>query len=235
MTMTDLNPLALPEWAVPTVPRRQAVEEHRIRIRAEWWRAELDRRCLPGDRPAGPSLTRADVWAPADDVFTLLWRTLAWGSGSHLRQNARRLDSIAADIPAAEAVLAEAAEASRQDPASAFELLRPGERNRFLAFGPSFFTKFLYFAGGGAPDHPCLILDRVVATALRDRCGWESLHRTGPWPAVTYERYCALLGRWARTGGHAPDELEVTLFTSGYRAASSTSRTPPPATPKSPA
>lgn len=212
MTMTDLAPLALPEWAVPTTPRRQAVEEHRIRIPASWWREELDQRKLPGERPAGPTLTRAEVWAPAEDVFTLLWRTLAWGSGSHLRQNGRRLDSIAENVEAARAVLTEAAAASREDPARAFELLRPGDRNRFRSFGPSFFTKFLYFAGGGAPDHPCLILDRVVATALRERCGWDSLHRTGPWPAVTYERYCTLLARWARTSGHAADELEVALF-----------------------
>ena len=216
MTMTDLAPLTLPEWAVPTAPRQQAVKEHSIRIQAEWWRTELDRRGLPGDRPTGPTLTRAEVWAPAGDVFTLLWRTLAWGAGSHLRQNARRLDSIAADVPAAEAVLTEAAEASRQDPARAFELLRPGRLNRFRSLGPSFFTKFLYFAGGGAPDHPCLILDRVVATALRDHCGWDSLHRTGPWPAVTYERYCTLLARWARTAGLAADELEFRLFNHGH-------------------
>lgn len=214
--MTDLTPLALPAWAVPTAPRRQAVEEHRVSIRAAWWREELDRRELPGERPAGPSLTRAEVWAPAGDVFTLLWRTLAWGCGSHLRQSARRLDSIAEDVDAARALLTEAAAVSRVDPARAFALLRPGRLNTVRFFGPSFFTKFLYFAGGGEPDHPCLILDRVVATALREHCGWESLHRIGPWPAVTYERYCTLLARWARTGGHAADEIEVTLFTRGH-------------------
>jgi hypothetical protein len=212
MTKTDLSALPLPMWALPTVPRRLAVEQHRIRIPADWWRETLDRLELPGARPAGPALTRADVWAPSDDVFTLLWRTLAWGSGSHLRQNVRRLKSIKADLPAAEAVLAEAAEASRVDPARAFTLLRPGRHTRFRSFGPSFFTKFLYFAGGGVPDHPCLILDRVVATVLRDHCGWTSLHRTGPWPAATYERYCALLARWAGAVRCAPDELERALF-----------------------
>jgi hypothetical protein len=212
MTMTDLSALPLPTWAVPAAPRPQGVEHHRIRIQAEWWRDALATRALPGEPPAGPALTRAEVWAPADDVFTLLWRTLAWGSGSQLRNNASRLDGIAAEVSAAETVLTEAAEASRVDPARAFALLRPGRENRFPAFGPSFFTKFLYFAGGGAPHHPCLILDRVVATALRDHCGWASLDRTGPWPAVTYARYCALLARWAKAGHCAPDELERTLF-----------------------
>lgn len=99
-------------------------------------------------------------------------------------------------------------------PASAFALLRPGNSNAIRYLGPSFFTKFLYFAGGGAPDHPCLILDRVVATRLRDRCGWTSLHREGPWPAETYERYCGLLARWGQETGRAPDEIELKLFNS---------------------
>ncbi|MEU8636202.1 hypothetical protein AB0C38_28900 [Amycolatopsis sp. NPDC048633] len=58
-------------------PRRLAVEQHGIDIRAGWWRETLDRLEPPGERPAGPTLTRAEVWAPTDDVFTLLWRTLA--------------------------------------------------------------------------------------------------------------------------------------------------------------
>nr|WP_199443592.1 hypothetical protein [Umezawaea beigongshangensis] len=146
-------------------------------------------------------------------MFTLLWRVLAWGSGNHLRQNARRLDSIAADVPRAEKLLAEAADRSRHDPTGAYATLWPDNRSAIRFLGPSFFTKFLYFAGGGAPGHPCLILDRVVATALRDDCGWTSLNPAGSWTAQTYQRYCDLLTRW--TGEHhcVPDELELRLFT----------------------
>lgn len=211
--MTDLTRLALPAWAVRAQPRRAAVDEHDIAINGPWWREAVTARRLPGTPPAGPTLTRAEVWAAAsDDVFTLLWRTLAWGSGRHLRLNARRLDSIAADVPRARSLLTKAAEVSRRDPAGAYILLRPGRYNEIRSLGPSFFTKFLYFAGGGAPNHPCLILDRVVATRLRDQCGWTSLHRTGPWPAETYGRYCDLLTRWAQAGRCAPDEIERTLF-----------------------
>ncbi|HEX6359956.1 hypothetical protein [Actinophytocola sp.] len=117
-------------------------------------------------------MTRAQVWTTTGDGFTLLWRALAWSSGSRLRQKSRRLDSVAADVSRAEKLLTAAAEVSRQDPAGACAVLRPDRRNALLSPGPSFFTKFLYFAGGGAPEHPCLILDRVVATALRDHCGW---------------------------------------------------------------
>lgn len=210
--MTDLTTLELPPWAVPSRPRGVAVGEHTIRIREQWWRDAVTSRGLPGVPPGGVALTRAQVWACTDDVFTLLWRTLAWGSGSQLRQNAKRLDSIAADVARAETLLTWAAEESRRDPAGAYAVLRPGRHNAIRSLGPSFFTKFLYFAGGGRPAHPCLILDRVVATALRDRCGWKSLHRTGPWPAQTYQRYCALLARWAGEMRCAPDEIERALF-----------------------
>lgn len=218
--MTDLSLLATPAWAVPTLPRQVAVDDHAIVIRQQWWQQAITTRGLPGTVPVTTTLTRAAVWAPTDDVFTLLWRTLAWGSGSHLRQNSRRLDSIKADVPRAAELLNQAAVESRRDPARAYAELRHGRHNQISGFGPSFFTKFLYFAGGGAPEHPCLILDRVVATALRDHCGWTSLHRTGPWPPETYERYCHLLARWAKEHHCAPDELELTLFTGPRKVAS---------------
>lgn len=211
--MTDLTMVVLPPWAVPSRPRRVSVGDHAITIREQWWREALSTHGLPGIPPAGPTLTRAEVWEPADDVFTLLWRVLAWGSGSRLRQNARRLDDIAADVPRPEKLLTEAANRSRHDAAGAYAVLWPDGRSAIRALGPSFLTKFLYFAGGGTPEHPCLILDRVVATALRDHCGWTSLHPAGSWPTHTYRRYCDLLARWAREHHCAPDELELRLFT----------------------
>jgi hypothetical protein len=48
-----------------------------------------------------------------------------------------------------------AAETSRHDPTGAYQLMRPGRHNAIRSLGPSFFTKFLYFAGGGAQNHPC--------------------------------------------------------------------------------
>src|SRR5690349_1265812 len=177
--MTNLSTLpCLPGRRFPTC----LSGEQPIAIKAGWWRDEIRERGLPGTPPAGDQLTRADVWAPTD-VFTLLWRTLAWGSGTRNRVNRSRLAAIAADVPRCEDLLTKAADLSRSDPAAAFALLRPGDTNEIRYLGPSFSTKFLYFAGGGAPGHPCLILDRRVATALRDRCGWTSLDRIGPWPA----------------------------------------------------
>jgi len=215
--MTDLTTLALPPWAIPSRPREAAINNHAIPIAEKWWHDAIHIRGLPGTSPAGSTLTRADVWAPASDVFTLLWRALAWGSGRYLRQNARRLTGIAADIPRAETLLTAAMEKSQHSPMEAYMVLRPDTRSEIRALGPSFFTKFLYFAGGGAPEHPCLILDRVVATALRQRCGWTSLHPTGPWPAKTYQRYCTLLNRWADENYCAADQIEHALFAGNPR------------------
>jgi hypothetical protein len=209
--MTDLSTLALPAWAVPTSTREDGVVNQRIEIPDLWWQAQLSARSLPGTPPTGSALTRASVWAGDSDDFSLLWRTLAWGSGFQLRLNIQRLDSIATDLPRARKILTEAREAVG-DPKAAYALLRSGKHNAIRWFGPSFFTKFLYFAGGGEADHPCLILDQVVATKLHDHCGWTSLVGNGPWPDYTYQRYCDLLARWAGERGCARDQIEHSLF-----------------------
>ncbi|MGW6443383.1 8-oxoguanine DNA glycosylase OGG fold protein [Lentzea sp. NPDC055074] len=201
--MTDLSTLTLPAWETP--------DQCPVEINPGWWHDEISRRGLPGTPPSERLLTRDDVRG-AGDVFTLLWWSLAWGAGLRLRLNARRLDSIARDLPRCEELLTKAADLSRHDPFAAYSLLRPGHSNAIRYLGPAFFTKFLYFAGRGAPGHPCLILDSRVATVLRERCGWDSLHRTGPWPAETYERYCGLLARWAQESGRAADTIEFMLF-----------------------
>jgi hypothetical protein len=212
MARTDVTTLELPPWAVPHEPREVAVSAQEIEIRTGWWRHEIQSRGLPGKAPEAESLTRADVWSRSGDVFTLLWYALAWGAGRYLRQNVCRLVVIAEDVDRCGLLLTDAAERSGKDPEAAFAVLRPGRTNAVKHLGPSFFTKFLYFAGGGRAEHPSLILDRRVATSLRDECGWDSMQRLGPWPADTYRRYCTLLRRWAATHGCAPDELERTLF-----------------------
>jgi hypothetical protein len=83
------------------------------------------------------------------------------------------------------------------------------------------------FSAVAVPDaHPCLILDSRVADALRRRCGWRSLHPEGNWPAITYQRYCDLLARWAteesarRQHTVGPDQIEGWLFSEGLRQGS---------------
>ncbi|MFF3253859.1 hypothetical protein ACFYWP_23260 [Actinacidiphila glaucinigra] len=228
----DLTSLALPPegQAALALPRAQRIHAHTITVPVTWWNAALKSRGLPGgpitapaDGPGRNSISRAALFtmatAPLDsdeDVLRLLWHVLAWGSGSKLRNNHRRLDVIGEGTSTAAAALREAASLARTDPEAAYRRLFTGTRVRYL--GPAFFTKYLYFAGGGSSEHPCVILDSQVAETLNKRCGWHSLRSGGNWPPETYQRYCTLLTRWAREetdrlGRHVcPDEIERWLF-----------------------
>ena len=129
-----------------------------------------------------------------------------------MRQVLNRIDSIAGDPSAAALTLRSAAQLSHSDTESAYNTLYPRAVPAIAHLGPAFFTKYLYFAGAGAPDHASLILDSRVAAALVD-IGWTSLHPEGGWPAETYGRYCALFARWAREAGNLrPDLFERWLF-----------------------
>jgi hypothetical protein len=130
----------------------------------------------------------------------------------------KRLDSVAADPDRAVSELRRAAVAARTSPADAYETLYPSGRTLLKYLGPAFFTKYLYFSGCGAEMHPCVILDRVTAAALRSR-GWDGLGSAG-WSTSTYALYCELLTCWARDTGTrlgrvvSADEIECWLFQS---------------------
>jgi hypothetical protein len=151
----------------------------------------------------------------------LLWATLAWGTGRLHRNNKARVAVVKKGRDELSELLRRAADAGRTDPSAAYRLLRP-YRNAVAYLGPPFFTKFLYFAGGGSTAHPSLILDSLVAKSLRRQCGWTELTGWYSWSANQYGDYCQLLARWAKevneTGtGEAlrPDELEYALFNQG--------------------
>jgi hypothetical protein len=183
-------------------------------------------------------LTRADVWSAGDSggddgsVLTLFWHALVWGSGLRsIRNEERRMDAIAAEPARAADLLRQAAALAPSSPEKSYELLHPAGKGAITQLGPAFGSKFLYFAGGGAPGHPCLILDKRVATALT-RAGWSSLIPSGGWPSATYGRYCALAARWSKELSNAeesvaPDQIEFALF--GSRESRSAPRATGPA------
>jgi hypothetical protein len=201
----------LPDWAVPSDPRATKVANQKIDICDQWWSTEIYRLGLDGTPPASPSLTRAEVWSPDDDVFSLLWRALAWGAGPRLRNNRRRLHSIAQDQEGARKLLTAAADESHHDPERAYRLLMPNGRPAIRYLGPAFLTKFLYFAGGGDPVHRCLILDERVARSVRGHCGATWFPIRG-WYPETYAWYCDQLAEEATVRGRAADEIELLLF-----------------------
>jgi hypothetical protein len=158
--------------------------------------------------------------ASSEGAFTLLWAALAWGSNGRFRENRRRLRCIADQIDVTGDVLVRAADLASSDPRGAYAILRPSRFDLVRYLGPCRFTRYLYFAGGGRPDHPSLILDRRIAGALRHWCGWDTLYTDGLWPAPTYGRYCGLLQRWSTELSSpnrpvAPDELERYLSVIG--------------------
>jgi hypothetical protein len=146
---------------------------------------------------------------------------LAWGSGNKRRNNGLRLQAVATDVESASEGMQLAAERSQTNAKTAFSVCCPAPGQNLIKYlGPSFATKFLYFSGGGRPDHPCLILDERVARALHDQAGWWSLDPGNFWPADTYERYSGLLHRWSvEVSGSGrricADELERALFKLG--------------------
>lgn len=161
--------------------REEVIHQHGFRIPLRFWKL-IDG--LPGAPLAGEPLDESAVWISRGTLFDLAeaartdqsgesalrlyWATLAWGTGSPNRNNKRRVEAIRGNIGEAGRVLQESAELSTQDPYAAFMLLHPRGRNRLGFLGPSFSTKFLYFAGGGDPKHPCQIVDsKALATTYR--------------------------------------------------------------------
>lgn len=129
--------------------RDGAVYEHAISVRTGWWNAQ---KVLPGGpvRATGDNevqkICRADLFRLAEGAVndksgtsaqSLLWHTLAWGTGLKHRNNKRRIKSVL-ERPDGALLLRDAALASREDPAAAFSMLRPGRRNAFAWLGPNF-------------------------------------------------------------------------------------------------
>lgn len=236
--MTDLSALPLPtglEEHLSRTSRERSVHDHSVSIDPQWWRAVLVEAEMPGDPPRGlrqaghdqELLSRRrlfelgreiDEHSSHDVVLGFLWHVLAWGA--YGRTNRRRVSSVAADIPGSVAALRKACLASRESPVGGYVTLRPRGASAIPWLGPAFLTKVLYFAGGGLPEHPSLILDDRVAGALH-HYGWVSLRTGGNWPAPTYERYCRLMWRWSEDASTrvgravAVDELERWLFRQG--------------------
>ncbi|MFZ2529410.1 MAG: hypothetical protein WAX14_17440 [Rhodococcus sp. (in: high G+C Gram-positive bacteria)] len=245
MTPTDLTALTPPapcrDW-LPTADPQAQIVDHAITVDLTWWNRSLQDRGLPGGPLVGTDetgrvvdhglahITRGDLFTRAAAqgespaaTLTVLWHVLAWGTGRNVRLVHKRMNAIAADRSGAEQTLRTAAALSHTDPHAAYATLYPRRSPLIAHLGPAFLTKYLYFAGAGRPEHPCLILDTRVARALAS-AGWLSLHPRGGWPPATYARYCTLAQRWAHECGAArPDLVEKWLFDHG-----TASSNPPP-------
>lgn len=129
----------------------------------------------------------ADAPFSADAALNLLWNTLAWQS-----EPAELAGAVNAIDPSLHSsALMEAATLAGSDPTGAFRALNSGKR-ALPGLSPEVFTAYLYFAGGGNPEHPSLIFTDAIAATLEE-FEWEfSDGRAGD-----YARYCGLARVWA--------------------------------------
>lgn len=233
-------PAALKAW-VAQYSRGEAIDDHGFNLDLRWWNDRIAD--LPGSPVASVDgerehgfISRGDLFslAPAaqedksgKSALRLFWHALAWGTGSNHRNSPRRIASVEANPPAAAVLLHEAAGLATADPRSAFLLLKP-RGNAIGSLGPNFFTKFLYFAGAGALDHPCLIVDNRVLRSLHreTRRPVFDPDSTNYGPGV-YEAALGLMYAWAQELSHpgrtvGADEIERWAFADGKQSAPTT-------------
>ncbi|POH73455.1 8-oxoguanine DNA glycosylase OGG fold protein [Arthrobacter glacialis] len=162
-------------------PRSQAIDQHGFDLNLKYWNSHIGHlpgvpvRGIGGDTERG-RVSRGSLFAMADPAcedesyeaaYALLWHTLAWGTGSSHRNTKQGIASVEQDVSGIGSALRLAASLSRTDPEADFRTLQPN-RPLIKSLGPNFFTKYLYFAGAGNPEHRCLIVDnRVLATLSR--------------------------------------------------------------------
>lgn len=230
------TPAALTDW-LSLHPRQKAVVQQGFMLRVDWWNSRIASLGLPGGPVRGANgttgrdfISREYLFSLADDAvedatgvgaLRLLWHTLLWGTGDTNRGNAKRINSVALDPERIGQLLRDAAQMARNDAGRAFRLLKP-RGTAIKGLGPGFFTKFLYFAGGGTPTHPCLIVDSRVQSTLHRATGSSHalLRASFVYDVDAYLAALAVLKRWAKetstpTRVIAPDEVERWAFTAG--------------------
>ncbi len=223
---------AFPAQLQHRVPTRQQVLDQPASVNADRWQREVTERPIPaigGAFQGGTgwlTITRADVFALGDlpinddNAWQLLYASLAWGLGPKASRLNARLDALSGAAARVGGLLCDAwtaAPGSISTEDCYRTLLTDNGRPRIPWLGAAFATKFLYFAQGSHTSPSALILDAIVAQALRPHA-WPASPTTAWWPS-TYAAYCVLLQRWAAqatsTMGSqvAPDQIEYLLFT----------------------
>lgn len=213
--MTTPAPLQAPadlKEHLSTNPRSQAIDEHGFDLNLAYWNTRIGH--LPGAPIRGENgditrgrISRGSLFAMAgaagqdesnEAAYALFWHSLAWGTGTSHRNTARRIASIESDIMGIGNALRRAAFVAPTDPEAAFRTLKP-RTSLIKGLGPNFSTKYLYFAGAGQLEHPCLIVDKRVMTTL-SRYTEKPLtpkHGTG-YGYGTYATAIELMADWAR-------------------------------------
>jgi hypothetical protein len=204
------QPEALAAW-VQSHPRDEAIDRHGFELKIAKWNEMVSH--LPGTPLVGEDggtrlglISRGGLFrlagpARQDDTgvaaLHLFWQSLAWGTGNSHRNTPGRIAAVAADRTGAGRLLRDAALLAPTDAEAAFRMLQP-YRPALKSWGPNFFTKYLYFSGAGALDHPSLIVDaRVLATLFEATENPVFKPRFTNYPVATYLAACDLMRAWS--------------------------------------
>lgn len=209
--------------------RNESILGHRIEVNLDWWNPKLQSygHALSGmihgvqTVQGKAEISRSDIFKldAGTDSLLLLWNVLAWGSGTRSRNNRLRMASVDQNVKRAEGIIQSAALAASQSAFGGYASMRTGRHSNAIKFiGPAFFTKILYFAGRGRPEHPCLIVDARVLATLSEVADDNAYKYRFGYPMSTYTQSVDLMKAWAEDASEkldryvAPDEVERWAF-----------------------
>jgi hypothetical protein len=226
-------PSLLKTW-IASHTRTDAIDNHGFELNLAWWNQRIGH--LPGSPVTDHEgvatkgrISRRSLFDLAADThrdetgtaaLRLFWHTLVWGTGSSHRNSPRRIRSVETNPQQTGRLLRDAALLAVTDPRAAFLKFQP-RGNAIKSLGPNFFTKYLYFAGGGNISHPCPIVDKRVLTSLYRETQLPVFQpKTTNYGFRTYDAAVRTMSSWAhevstsdRTVG--VDEIERWAFATG--------------------
>jgi hypothetical protein len=133
---------------------------------------------------------------------------MAWGFGT-VGYGPYRTRRIIDSTPEAASRLHRVATAlQREGVIKAYELFSTSCRLMYL--GPSFGTKFLYFAQPASGARTALIHDALVTAWFSRQLGLDI--SSPSWDVAMYRRYLDMVARWADALGCEPDDIEYAIF-----------------------
>jgi hypothetical protein len=186
-----------------------------------WWPRDRWERWLPQHRSLFEVLpdlvSREDVRQvarEADDsgvgAERLFVASMVWGFG-RVGYGPYRTNRMLASNPAIAEKLQQVRHClTSRGNIDAYRLMADPSACRLQWLGPAFGTKFLHFASPEDATETALILDRIVASWLREHAG---LHFSPlNWRPSVYSRYLTVLHSWARELGVPAERLETLIF-----------------------
>ena len=184
-----------------------------FKIDTGWWRTELTKAGweLRGKfaEPGVVAIGRQDLFALApsaeasdEEVISFVFHVLFWGSGDSRRHNKKRIAAVLA--PEGRRRLRCWLELPVDDLEGQFKTFR-NCGNLISHLGPAFFSKLMYFAAGGAPEHKALIIDNRVLRTLSKTAVGQHLPVIHDYGVDTYLAACGVLEELAVSARNSAD------------------------------